>query len=218
MVLYIQKTVAMHQFKMHQWIQRACRECIKVALCEALWSSPAAADACCGCCCCCCCSGSRLWNKMHCCCRPYVTTTPPNCSILKPQKQRCLKPLQLLSLAAAAQTRSRGLSKECTFDFWRREKIAEPPLRLRPGLKNARVLKNRCRQAEAHQARGLLIVQTNLVEAAHGHAWICCASRNGFVWSGKHISFQHLDYWSLAKKRLAIERATAAQVGAMGFS
>ena len=131
---------------------------------------------------------------MHCWCRPYVTTTPPNCSILKPQKQRCLKPLQLLSLAAAAQTRSRGLSKECTFDFWRREKIAEPPLRLRPGLKNARVLKNRCRQAEAHQARGLLIVQTNLVEAAHGHAWICCASRNGFVWSGKHISFQHLDY------------------------
>ena len=103
---------------------------------------------------------------MHCWCRPYVTTTPPNCSILKPQKQRCLKPLQLLSLAAAAQTRSRGLSKECTFDFWRREKIAEPPLRLRPGLKNARVLKNRCRQAEAHQARGLLIVLTNLMEAS----------------------------------------------------
>ena len=50
---------------------------------------------------------------LGCCCRPYVTTTRPNCSILNPQKPRCLKPIQLLSLATAP-TRSRGLKNECT--------------------------------------------------------------------------------------------------------
>ena len=133
-----------------------------------------------------------MHRKGGCCCRPYVTTTRPNCSILNRQKPGCLEPTQLLSLAAA-QTRSRGLKNKCTAALlepgWKNAPAPKPPLRLRPGLKNAAVLKNRCRRAEADQARGLLIVLTNLVEAAHGHAWICCASRNGFVWSGEAYFF-----------------------------
>ena len=119
--------------------------------------------------------------------------------LLHPQPSKATMPqtdsVAIISNCTNALT---GLEErmQCTFGGGRKNaRSPEPPLRLRPGLKNAAVLKNRCRRAEADQARGLLIVLQLLLEAAHGHAaWICCASRNGFVWSGKHISFQHLDY------------------------
>ena len=55
------------------------------------------------------------------------------------------------------RARAQGLKNECSALLEEGEKknarSPEPPLRLRPGLKNAAVLKNRCRQAEADQAR-----------------------------------------------------------------
>ena len=101
-----------------------------------------------------------------------------------------LKPIQLPSLAS------------CTSALTLRERCmhSEERKRLRTTIKtSSRVEK--CRGVEKQVSASGATSSAWVIDCPNqphgsqrGHAWICFASRNGFVWSGKHISFQHFDY------------------------
>ena len=125
-----------------------------------------------------------------------------------------LKPIQLPSLAS------------CTSALTLRERCmhSEERKRLRTTIKtSSRVEK--CRGVEKQVSASGATSSAWVIDCPNqphgsqrGHAWICFASRNGFVWSGKHISFQHFDYWSLAKKRQPIESSSAGGASFEGLS